>query len=502
MAYIAFTRPSEILYITYPSIDEKGGGVPRSQFIGDIELLFENLREKPIASSFKDFDNIFSENELADLLCERFGKDVQESDLDSDFMETGLLNEICSDERLGDLGQNVRSSIEYGNIASLEEKILGDIFEKKLKGSATSLGTYAECPFRYFARYILDLRKRKEFSFEPLDLGKYYHGVLDALIKRFNEEKKDIAAIDNDALIKILKEEMEKFIKANAFLSHFIKRRPYNEFIINSACDTLRDFVPAMAQMIRAGSFRPRFSETAFGYVKENAGMLGDFEIKLPDNRVITLSGKIDRLDIAEKDNETKVVVFDYKRSDKTFKWSEFYHGLDLQLPIYMLAARYAEESKFRNIVGAFFMPVEVRSKKTVFANLEKESFDYKAKGIFDGNSFQQLDNTISSGWSKFYNFRITKDDGQFGNYDKSGSLKPDDFNKILEYAHNKIIVLAIKIISGKIDVSPYRLNNKSPCENCDYLSVCRFDWQINEYNYLETEGKMQVLENIGGSDA
>ncbi len=502
LAYIAFTRPSGILYVTYPSINEKGSGTPRSQFVGDLEALFENLREQPIDNAQTDSKNVFSENELADLLCGCFGKDTLSNNFHSCLTQTDL-EEICSDEQLSSLGLKALSAINYNNKAILEKSIVGEIFEKRLKGSATRLGTFASCPYRYFARYTLDLKKRKEFTLEPLDLGNFYHSVLDALVKRINAENKDFGTIDNDALIKILNGEIEKLVKANPFLSQFINRRSYNEFIINSACETLKDCVLAIAQMTRAGSFRPCVSEISFGQVKDSSEILGNFEIELPGNRVIGLSGKIDRLDIAEIDNEKIAVVFDYKRSDTKFNWSKFHHGLDLQLPIYMLALRQSQNPDTRNIIGAFFMPVEVQTHKTKYADLEnkKDIFDYKAKGIFNGRYFQQLDKTVSSGRSKFYNFGFTSGDGQYGYYYNSGSLRPDDFNAILDYACKEIVTLAKEIISGKIDVNPYRLGLESPCRHCDYLSVCRFDWQINEYNYLETLNKTQVLENIGGGN-
>ena len=500
LAYIAFTRPSEILYVTYPSIDEKGSSVPRSQFIGDLESLFENLREESIASGQIDMDNVFSENELADLLCERFGKDIFSTDPKILRTGTDLLEEICSDEHLGDLGQKIISSIVYKNSAVLEEKTVDDMFDNTLKGSATRLGTFAGCPYRYFARYVLDLKKRREFSLEPLDLGNFYHGVLDALVKRINAEHIDFAGAGNESLLKILNEEIEKFIKANSFLSHFMNRRAYNEFIINSACEVLQDFVPAMAEMIRAGSFRPCVSEIAFGNIKDNPETLGNFELELPGNRSISLSGKIDRLDTAEIENVKKVIIFDYKRRDTSFNWAKLYHGLNLQLPIYMLAARGVANSKYENIIGAFLLPVEAKTEKTTFKELEnkKDAFDYKARGIFDGSYFKHLDKNINSGWSKFYNFGVTKGDEQYGYYTSSGSLKPDDFNRILELARDKIISLAKEILSGKITVNPYRLGQESPCEYCDYLSVCRFDWQINEYNSLESLGKIKVLEKNG----
>src|SRR4030042_3454902 len=42
LAYIALTRPSELLYLTYPSVDDKGSDIQRSPFIADGESLLEN----------------------------------------------------------------------------------------------------------------------------------------------------------------------------------------------------------------------------------------------------------------------------------------------------------------------------------------------------------------------------------------------------------------------------------------------------------------------------
>ncbi len=502
LAYIAFTRPSEMLYITYPSVDEKGSGVPRSQFIGDLETLFDNLTEQSVTNVHLDIKNVASESELADILCWHFGKDALSDDLQYNLPPADL-EAICSDEQLSDLGMKVSSAINYDNKAIIDDNVTSELFDKKLRGSATRLGTFAACPYKYFARYILELKKRKEFTLEPLDLGNFYHNVLDSLVKRLKSENLDFATIENEALINILNEQIERLIKKNSFLSQFINRRAYNEFIITSACGTLNEFVLALAEMVRAGNFKPCVSEIAFGKVKESSEFLGNLEFELPDNRAITLSGKIDRLDITKIDNETKSVVFDYKRSATSFNWSKYFYGLDLQLPIYILAARNANDSIYRNVIGAFFIPVEIPAPKTTITKLDdnKESFNHKAKGIFNGEYFQQIDNNISSGWSKYFNFSCTKNDGQFGNYSNSGSLKPDDFNHVLDSTRKKITALAREIISGKIDVCPYRLGTQSPCGNCDYLSVCRFDWQINEYNYLESLGKTQVLENIGESN-
>ena len=144
-------------------------------------------------------------------------------------------------------------------------------------------------------------------------------------------------------------------------------------------------------------------------------------------------------------------------------------------------------------------MPVEIGAEMASINELSKKvgNFSYKAKGIFDGEYAECLDGVTGSGASKFYNYYITKDGEPYGHYGTWGALRLEDFEKVLAFAEKRIVELAGETVSGKIDVSPYRLGTDSPCDFCDYKSVCRFDWQINSYNFMESLGKAGVLERI-----
>jgi len=505
LAYIAFTRPSQYLCITYPSVDEKGSEVPRSQFIADLELLFENLAEESIGGGELEIEKVHNDIELADMLCSRLGRDAISLDAGERDRLDGLLDGMCSDDRLAGLGLSVLSAIDYDNVARLDAGVVETLFGRRINSSATRLSTFAACPYQHFARYVLDLEEREEFKFEPLDVGAFYHRVLDALVKRLNAEERDFAATDDQELLALLRNEIQKLSHADPFISNFISRREHNAFIISSAGQVLEDCVLEIAQMVRAGLLRPKLSEVSFGRVKDSRDALGSCELQLPDGRVLSLDGKIDRLDVARIDGRSASLIFDYKRSEHRarFDWSQFYHGLDLQLPIYMLAVRSAGGETYKNVIGAFYMPIEVSPERTTLAELsgKTESFSRKAKGLFDGAFFQALDRAAESGWSGFYNFYVSSKDGQYGNYPKSGALKSGDFQTVLRFAERKVVELVQGILSGRIEVNPYRLRQKSPCSFCSYRSVCRFDWQINDYNLLEPVSKLQVLEKAGGAD-
>jgi ATP-dependent helicase/nuclease subunit B len=344
------------------------------------------------------------------------------------------------------------------------------------------------------------LEERREFKFEPLDVGIFYHRVLDRLLKRLSAEATDFASIDDAQLLKFLREQIAELVQTDSFISKFARHSAHNAFIIHSAGEVLEDCVRAIAQMVRAGSFRPSRSEVAFGDVKGTVDTLGEYSIGLLHGRVLSLYGKIDRLDTADINGRSVTVIFDYKRRDKSFNWSQFYHGLDMQLPIYMLAVRNAADTQ-ADVVGAFYMPVEVAPKQTTLDELSStaESFGYKAKGLFNGEFAPQLDGNASRN-SSFYNFYVTRDGEPYGSYDNRGALKPLDFEKILKFTEKKTVQLAEEIISGKIDVNPYRLGTQSPCSYCRYKPVCRFDWQINDYNFLQSVRKPAVLDEIGNS--
>jgi ATP-dependent helicase/nuclease subunit B len=166
-----------------------------------------------------------------------------------------------------------------------------------------------------------------------------------------------------------------------------------------------------------------------------------------------------------------------------------------------MLAVKNSSNQQYRikNTVGGFFIPIEVNPGTATLNKLTEktENFDRKARGIFNGDFFRHFDCQIQSGWSKFYNFALAKENNQYSYYNSSGTLKPDDFEDVLQYTQRKILQFAQEIISGKIDITPYKLGSEAACSRCRYISLCRFDWQINDYKYLDSLGKKAVLKKI-----
>jgi len=86
------------------------------------------------------------------------------------------------------------------------------------------------------------------------------------------------------------------------------------------------------------------------------------------------------------------------------------------------------------------------------------------------------------------------KADGTIGYKDKTDACEHDEFLAMLRVVERKLGELGDRILSGQIDISPYRLGQLSPCSRCEYSSVCRFDVAFNGYNFLSRMTRPEVL--------
>lgn len=484
LAYIAFTRPSRFLYITYPLTDEKGNEVQCSFLVNQLKALFSDLREEKYFGSSDSADDIYTVSDLTVLLGSRLGRD---NSLPPDEFDAKC-KWLC-DFALGDYGlAKVKSAIEYSNTARLDERIAGKLFASALSTSATRLRSFASCPYQHFASYILKLKKRRFFEMEPLNLGRFYHGVLELLSNELKSDGFSLSTIAAELLAKYVDKSVEEFVIKNSFLKNFKNKSSHNSYIIDSASDVIKDAVIEFSQIARAGEFVQIASELGFG----SKAALPAIEIELETGKKLHLEGKIDRVDIACKAGTNYAVVFDYKTSKISVDYSQFKAGLDLQLPIYLLALAGRGIDKYKNLVplGAFYLPIQASYKGD-------EKTKRKPKGVFNGEFFNLIDGKTEKGYSPFYSFQITQSNKQFGRYDSSSLLYNEDFSKLLSFTKNKLKELGGRITTGTIDINPYKYVKKIPCTDCLYKPLCRFDWQINEYSDAAKFSKTEFFQAI-----
>jgi ATP-dependent helicase/nuclease subunit B len=488
LAYIAFTRPGNNLCITYPLADEKGSEIQPSFLVSQLKSLFIDLKEEKYFGSAA-FENLYSFSDFTALLSQRLGRDNLMPDDSLDAKCKWLLDTASKDYNLA----AIKSAINYNNIARLESVPQQNV----LYASATKLKSFASCPYQHFARHILKLRERQIFELEPFSLGLFYHKVLELLFNSLKSSNLAFSTAGADLLSQFTDRAVEKLLIEDSFLKSFSNRTRHNYFIILSAAQMVKDAVLEFSKIASAGSFSQIASEIGFG----DKFPLPAIEIKLPGDKKLHIEGKIDRVDIATNAGVTYCLVIDYKTSQASINWSLFSAGLDLQLPIYLLAVKNRSIDKFKNLVplGAFYLQIQTFAKSSALNDFEEKSGKIvrKPKGIFNGEFFNLIDDKKDNGYSPFYNFRITQKEKQFGVYEYSSLLKDEHFSAVLSFAENKLKELANRIFSGEIEVKPYRFVKGIACTYCPYKSLCRFDWQINDYAEKNKISKNEFLQAI-----
>ena len=486
LAYIALTRASEYLAISFAQQDEKGSPVVPSVWIDRLAALFTDVRPRPAGIRQSPLQ---SQNaaDLAERLAAACGKDrppMAQTDAAAFVLHQAMAS---AHPTIRQAARQVFDALTYTNTAELTSEATRDRLKRISAFSASRLGTFAACPYQHFAKYVLKLDKRPLLRFEPVDMGSFYHAVIERLFRTLQQHGVSWATAPPEQLQRLSEQSIQEAIAENATMSAFTRRQMHRRYIIERACEVLRGFIPALAELERAGAFRQAAAEQTF-----------TFEL----DKTIRLTGYIDRVDIAERDGQKIAAVFDYKLSPRSLNWTKMMAGLDVQLLTYLLAVpSLTEQVRADAIAGAFYLPIETGGKTVTPDAVAKEQdkFACKATGIFNGAFVETLDRDAHQ-WSRYYNFYVGKDGQPYGHYKTSGAIQPADFETLLTYARRLIADLAGGIRSGTIAARPYRLGKVTPCAWCDYKSVCRFDWQINDYNILETFTKEQVFEKMKGN--
>ena len=124
----------------------------------------------------------------------------------------------------------------------------------------------------------------------------------------------------------------------------------------------------------------------------------------------------------------------------------------------------------------------------------------FKMKGLIlaDIDIAKKMDTTLAKGNSNIIPAYIDKE-GNLSN--RSSNISRSQFENLQKYTQILIKKIANEILSGNIELKPYYKVNtgKTPCEYCDYRSICNFNSGLckNSYQYIPNFNKEYLLEKI-----
>jgi len=117
-------------------------------------------------------------------------------------------------------------------------------------------------------------------------------------------------------------------------------------------------------------------------------------------------------------------------------------------------------------------------------------------RGIFNVSSLQSLDSELTDGRSlAFAAYR--KKNGELGNAKQHRRRRTTRIRAMLDHVRSELRGSPTRFWRAMSLVTPYRLNDTSPCSTCDYRSVCRFETSVNRYHRLDSMGRVDVLKRV-----
>jgi len=508
--YIAATRPSRRLVLTYSQMDADDRPLAASPFVVAVKEVLPELRVRHVPDPIRShaMEGIDQSRELRWRMTLEFSE--RQSQVAGSSVASKSWNELYSATRIR-LADDPLTRLAFRNLskpppARINSELVERCFGGNLRTSVSQLETFATCPFQYFSKYVLGLKERREATIEPVDVGQVHHAILEEFVDRMVGDGSEFGSLNEEQLMSGITDACARVadrIAGGGALSDARER-----YRLRRSAEMLGRILRSQRDCWSGGKFRPRGVEVAFGI--EERGGLPAMTLDTPKGRRVMLRGVIDRVDLAELSDEVLGIVVDYKRTrNKRLDMSQVYHGLSLQLLAYLLVlAEQGETLAGRPIrpIGAFYLSSASQYKGVSNPSDETERNDdeetgevapRKLRGILSAADFEHIEGgEAGSKSAAYFNFKRKKDGG-ISDFDRSDGVEEEAFGDGLRHVRHRLGELADGILDGVMDVNPIRLGNYSPCSWCTMADVCHFEMGRSDVNFLPELKRSQVFEKL-----
>jgi ATP-dependent helicase/nuclease subunit B len=513
--YLNVTKPSDFLYVTFSKVNAEGKALRRSYFVGTLLKMFpektvEEIEETTSADCImtpKSSMAFFLEGLQEEAWSGENEKTASEEDQTEEKLSNPAKKEVwnalakfyLSDENWKEEADRLlKASYVVHSDEPISHAVTKALYGTVLENSVTRLERFVACAYAHYLDYGLRLRERQLLEFASVDMGNIYHDALEHFSKRVEKSEYTWFNIPEDVLIEA---SMDDAIAGCSNAGAFENVR--NRYLTGRMRKTIKRTVWALTTQIQKGKFVPSDFEVSFS----RADKLDAIRFKLSEEEKMNLLGRIDRVDTYETEDKVYVKIIDYKSGNTSFSLVNLYHGLQLQLVVYMNAALELEEKrhpgKKAEPAGIFYYHIQNPMVDGLGNETEAEIRNsvleqLKLNGLVndDPEIYEAMDTDFAGNSSVIPIGKKT--DGSLKATSKVASTY--DFSVMSEYVREKIKETGKKIFAGDISIHPYSLDGKSGCDYCPYHTVCGFDARMPGYSYHKLEkfdSAEEVLEKM-----
>ena len=482
--YRMLSKPSDKLYISWSMSDAEGDDASPSMIIDALRALFPKIDAngliwKDIISSGWGRNLINVPEESLRHLMNRI-KD-RNAPAKADALTSALIK-WYEDNRTEELDEMLKAAADENDPRPLGREISQRLFGRSdgtLRLSASSLGSYFDCPFKYYVDRGLRPREEREFSGDSRSVGDAYHECLMTIARRIISDREllETVAGDDDALERLVSEELDRI--AEVYRGGVFVSTGSEDYRMSRIKEICAGAVRAMAKQLASGSIVDASFEESFG----RGGKFSPIRFKVGEDEVL-VEGKIDRADVLDVEGDNRVRIVDYKTgSDKLDLW-KMRNGYKMQLMIYLISATSGDMEP----AGMFYFNIrdhleniDKESPKKQAEIMERSPEDiYKLKGryIDEPGVLGSMPAEMLAG--------------------SKNSISREEYEEVRNDVLSQIEKTATGILAGDIRIRPFKENGKLVCNFCSYRPICRRDREYMRNMGFEIPKKPQDKKDDG----
>ena len=485
LIYMALTLAKERLIITYPRTSTSGAEKRPSFVASRVKELFGlpvqgmNLEEYRTAAIKPCF-------ELAM---------VAEKEHTAAHVAMGMF------ERVPEFSTKLSAALQSINMprGKLSRAVVEKLYGNELNMSASRVDKYNSCKFAFFMRYGLAAMPRVPAEFDAPEAGTFMHFILEN-VTRDIKNTDGFINVEESVCRSLTSKYVEEYV--DIFFDGLKDKSSRFKYLFFRLAKDAEEIVLEMVRELRVSKFEPIDFELSFRKDGELPPIL------ISDGmQSLYVNGFVDRVDGWVHDDKLYLRVVDYKTGRKTFDISNIWHGMDMQMLIYLFALeRGAGERYGREIVPAGVLYVPARdvvvsaSRNATDDEIEKlRNKQIKRNGLIL-NDEDVISAMATDEEKKYLPVRLNKDGKAVG--DSLASM--ERFRKLSSHIDKTLLKLASELQCGDIPANPYyRGPMDNACLYCEYWQVCHFDAEKDRPRYLEKLKNEDAWEKIvGDTDA
>lgn len=395
----------------------------------------------------------------------------------------------------GDPRLQALTSLAQGGATELSAPVNRQLYGDTLRLSASKMETFGSCAFRYFMQYGLGAKGRKKADLDAPMAGEFMHFILENVTREIQDRGgfQTEAAEDWHSLT-------AQFIAEyiDTYIGNMDTKTQRFRYLFRRLVQETEQVVADMVEELRRSDFTPLHFELAFG--GEGATLP---PVSLTTDDVdLTLQGKVDRVDGWLHDGNLYLRVVDYKTGRQKFSLSDIWHGVGVQMLLYLFAITRLGGELYS---GTPLMPggVLYAAARDILVNADKntppEEIEKARRKELVRSGLILRDPALIEAMERgdkhqFIPVKISK---KTGDYEGDALVTAEELGRLGRHIDRTLLALAKEIRTGRVAPKPHAGSGSFPCDYCDYRRVCHHDPAKDGVRYLERLSKTEVLDRL-----